>query len=130
MLKGRGNAFVSSSVKGVTFGCARYEKKIRGSTYVMFDTAGLNETDYGSVPAHQQLYKLMRQLEGGLTLLVYVMRAPRLKSSSKANYEVFYRGFCQSGVPIIIIITGLEHEPNMDKWWEPFRLFGQRHEFR
>src|ERR1700731_1292296 len=121
MLEGGMQAPVSMNLVGMTFASARYLKTIRGSTFTMFDTAGLNETIHGSVPpsrAIEQLYKLVHELrDDGISLLVYVMRAPRLKSTMKKNYEIFYDIFCQRSVPIVIIVTGLEVVGDVEKWW-------------
>jgi hypothetical protein len=99
----------------------------------VFDTVGLNKGSGGLVDdqaAIVGLYNLMQKLNNGLNLLVYVMHAPRYRftqmgkylphitQAAGQNYELFYNVFCQKKVPIVIIITGLENEENMDKWWE------------
>ena len=57
-------------------------------------------------------------LDDGVNLLVYVMRAPRIVATAKANYELFFETFCYGQVPIVIVVTGLEDKDDMDKWWE------------
>jgi len=118
---GEGIARVSSDAKGVTFQNERYEKDIRGSRFNIFDTVGLNEGAAGTVSAPKAiegLYRLMRSLDGGINLLVYVVRGPRIKSSIQKNYEMFYKIFCEKQVPIVLVITGLENEDDMDAWWD------------
>jgi hypothetical protein len=91
-----------------------------GQSATLWDTAGLDEGDAGRVPKSEaivQLYKLVRNLEDGVSLLMFVMRAPRIKSSAPQNWKLFQEVICQCNVPIVIAITGLEQEENMDKWW-------------
>ena len=57
----------------------------------------------------------MRGLNGGVSLLVYVVRDPRLSHSIRKNYELFYEIFCQK-VPIFLVISGLENEEDMEGW--------------
>jgi len=60
----------------------------------------------------------MRGLDDGVSLLVYVVRGPRLSPSIRKNYELFYEIFCEEKVPIVIVITGLENEEDMEGWWK------------
>ena len=123
MLPGPGDHFakVNGDAKGVTFRHERYEKDIGGCHLNIFDTVGLNEGCKGTVSAPRAiegLYRLMRGLDGGVSLLVYVVRGPRLKKSVRDNYEMFHEIFCEKKVPIVLVITGLEHEEDMDDWWK------------
>ena len=120
MLSGGREATVSSTAKGETFRHECYEKVIRGHCINIFDTVGLGEGRKGTVSAPKAiegLYRLMRGLDDGVSLLVYVVRGPRLSDSIRKNYELFYEIFCQKKVPIVLVITGLEHEEDMDGWW-------------
>ncbi|EDR06314.1 uncharacterized protein LACBIDRAFT_329003 [Laccaria bicolor S238N-H82] len=121
MLPGGRVAAVNGDAKGVTFRHERYVKDIGGCRLDIFDTVGLNEGAAGTVSAPQAiegLYRLMRGLDDGVSLLVYVVRGPRLKNSARKNYEMFYEIFCEKKVPIVLVITGLEHEDDMDEWWK------------
>ena len=118
---GSREAKVSSSAKGETFRHERYEKDIRGHRINVFDTVGLGEGKTGTVSAPkaiEALYRLMRGLNDGVSLLVYVVRGPRLSHSIRKNYELFYEIFCQKKVPIVLVVTGLENEEDMDSWWK------------
>jgi hypothetical protein len=120
MLNGDRNAAVSSGALGQTFSNERYVKNVNGRMLNIFDTAGLNEGKQGTVAAAdaiKNLYRLIRRLDNGVNLLVYVMRAPRIKETASKNYQLFYEKFCHKQVPVVIIITGLEEEENMDQWW-------------
>lgn len=121
MLPGGDEAAVNGDAKGVTFRHERYVKDIGGCLLNIFDTVGLNEGAAGTVSAPKAiegLYRLMRGLDNGVSLLVYVVRGPRLKNSARKNYEMFYEIFCEKKVPIVLVITGLEHEDDMDEWWK------------
>ena len=121
MLSGGCEAKVSSTAKGETFQHDRYDKYIGGHRISVFDTVGLGEGKKGTVSAAkaiEALYRLMRGLDDGVSLLVYVVRGPRLSDSIRKNYELFYEIFCEKKVPIVLVITGLEHEEDMDGWWK------------
>ena len=114
-------AKVNGDAKGVTFRHDRYVKEFGGCRLNIFDTVGLNEGARGTVSAPQAiegLYRLMRGLDDGVSLLVYVVRGPRLKNSARKNYEMFFEFFCEKKVPIVLVITGLENEEDMDEWWK------------
>ena len=87
----------------------------------MFDTVGLGEGRSGTISAPkavEALYQLMRGLDDGVSLLVYVVRGPRFSDTIRKNYELFRDIFCQKKVPAGLVITGLEHEEDMDGWWK------------
>jgi hypothetical protein len=94
---------------------------VAGSTFHIYDTAGLNEGEKGRVPSTEaivQLYSLLQSLDTGVNLLVFCMRGPRLKSVAHHNWRFFHDIVCQHKVPIVLAITGLEHEVVMDDWWQ------------
>ncbi|KDQ58358.1 hypothetical protein JAAARDRAFT_176274 [Jaapia argillacea MUCL 33604] len=113
-------AGMSSGATGCTFHSQRYTIDIGGSNYNIYDTAGLDEGDQGKVPKDEalvQLYKLLCSLESGVSLLIFCMRAPRLKGSAPGNWRFFQEIICQGKVNIALIVTGLELEDPMDGWW-------------
>ena len=113
-------ADTSSGAKGCTFESRNFDIDVGGHPMTIWDTAGLDEGDAGRIPKSEaavQLYKLLRKLSDGVSLLMFVMRAPRIKSSVPQNWKLFHEIICQKKVPIIIVITGLENEDNMDEWW-------------
>jgi GTP-binding protein EngB required for normal cell division len=121
MLPGGPVAIVKSDARGVTFEHIRYEKDIGGRRLHIFDTVGLNEGAVGTMSAAkaiEELYRLMLGLDDGVSLLVYVMRGPRIKGPFRKNYKLFYEIFCRKKVPIVLVITGLEQEDDMDDWWK------------
>ena len=121
MLQGESGAIVSDQATGVTFDNTSYVKTIRGTTFRVLDTIGLNEGTAGTTTARDAikgLYNLIRQLEDGINLLVCVMRAPRVPHSVQQNYRMFFEVLCNRQVPIVIIVTGLEEKENMEQWWD------------
>jgi hypothetical protein len=119
MFDGGKEANVDNGALGVTFEHEFYEKRINGSTFRVFDTVGLNEGTAGTVTAPKAiagLYNLIAQLDDGVSLLVYVMRAPRIRATTQKNYDLF-RMLCDGEVPIVMAVTGLEDMDNMDEWW-------------
>jgi 50S ribosome-binding GTPase len=91
-----------------------------GTPIKLWVTAGLNEEDNGTPNAKHtiiNLYKLVKRLEDGISLLVYCVRGPGIKNSITRNYRLFHHGLCQQKVPIVLVVTGLEGENPMDAWW-------------
>ena len=81
-------------------------------------------------PAQQaitNLVALVRQLSandsraGGVSLLVYCIRGTRLREIIRVNYDLFWGIICNEQVPIVLVITGLENEDDMDSWWRDNR---------
>ncbi|EGN94173.1 hypothetical protein SERLA73DRAFT_144638 [Serpula lacrymans var. lacrymans S7.3] len=122
MIAGSDIAGVSGEALGHTFDSIAYGVKVDGIPMTIWDTAGLNEGDNGTVTAQQavfNLHKLVHNLRNeGVHLLVYCIRGTRFRDVLRANYEIFHLGICQCMVPIVIVITGLEHEDPMERWWE------------
>jgi hypothetical protein len=119
MLAGANVAATSNDAIGCTFENTRYE--LNDLVHIC-DTTGLNESRVG---------KLIRDLahSGGIDLLVFVVRGgPGVTSSTVRNCELFYEAICRKEVPIVVVITGLEYEQDMDVWWkrneQAFRGYG------
>jgi len=114
-------AAVSDSANGVTFQNQCYVRQIDDNKVHIFDTVGLGEATYGTVSnesAIQQLYTLMRSLATGVDLLVFVIRGPRITGMMQQNYKVFYEIFCQKKVPIMLVVTHMEHmDDNEQNAW-------------
>ncbi|KDQ55076.1 hypothetical protein JAAARDRAFT_340664 [Jaapia argillacea MUCL 33604] len=113
-------AKISSDARGCTFESTAYHIRVSNADMRIYDTAGLGEADQGTVSATlaiANLYKLIRSLDSGINLLVYVIRGNRLKEMTTKNYQMFYDIFCKKKVPIVLVVTGLEGEDDMDQWW-------------
>jgi hypothetical protein len=110
----------SSSATGCTFNSTPYRYDLSGHNFVLWDTAGLNEGDQGTVTltnALKSLYALLKSLEGGVSLLVFCMRGPRINDTAQKNWQLFHEIICQKEVPIAMAVTYLENEEPMDAWW-------------
>jgi GTP-binding protein EngB required for normal cell division len=120
---GRSIAATSSGAKGCTFHHKKYELQVEDTQYAIWDTAGLDEGTYGTVPAEiaeEHLKLLLRDLTraNGIHLLVYCVRATRLRKTLLNNYNLFYSAICRKKVPIVAVVTGLEnYEEEMADWW-------------
>ncbi|KAK7472062.1 hypothetical protein VKT23_000176 [Stygiomarasmius scandens] len=98
----------------------KYTIKIEDQAYNIHDTTGLSEGhDRSSLSqeAKNQLKGLIRNLDDGISLLVFCLRAPRITDGAAKNYAMFYRELCGSRVPIVIVVTGLENEIDTEEWW-------------
>ncbi|XP_006457090.1 hypothetical protein AGABI2DRAFT_195962 [Agaricus bisporus var. bisporus H97] len=121
MLSDDNVAMVSNLATGCTFESTPHAVFIDGVPYTLWDTAGLNEGNTGSVPADQALHylrDLVDKLKDGVSLLVYCIRGSRYRDIIKVNYDLFTEIICQGEVPVVIVVTGLENEERMEGWWE------------
>ncbi|KAJ8597173.1 hypothetical protein M405DRAFT_928237 [Rhizopogon salebrosus TDB-379] len=87
----------------------------------LYNTAGLNEPTMSNanyVDALVKAHKLIQSLQekGGIHGLLFCMRG-RMSNTVQQNYRLFYEFLCQKQVPVALVITGLENEPDMDDWW-------------
>ena len=114
-------ADTASSARGVTFQSKAYDRTVSGFRLKLYDTAGLGEGETGTVATTDvvgNLYSLMCALSGGIDLLIFVIRGPRITSSISRNYKMFHDIFCRKQVPVILVVTGMEDEEDTNKWWE------------
>jgi len=122
MILGSDKAEVANRARGVTFESTVHPVEIYGKPYNLHDTVGLGEQSGGTVDSAKavgNLYHLVTDLSnsGGVNLLVFVIRQGRLTETIHKNYVLFYHGFCDSKVPIVINVTYCEYVEPMDKWW-------------
>ena len=127
MLNGNPLLPVNDGAEGVVFNHATCEKTISGQTYRVFETVSINKLGRGWLgrndtrAAKEQLIKIIKGLDTGLNLLVYVMRAGEIMKTAADNYRLFHDVVCEGRVPIVVVITKLElrvDEPGgMDHWW-------------
>ena len=111
-------AAVSSRSCGETFDHREYRLLHQSDHYILHDTPGLNEVlTTPSKVAVMTLCDLATRLKGGVHLLLYVVRGPRIEESSLQNYRLFKDVICGGKVPICLIVTGLENEDSPEQWW-------------
>jgi energy-coupling factor transporter ATP-binding protein EcfA2 len=120
MIAGAELAPISNGAAGCTFEHHAYILPVHGRKFQFFDTAGLNEGEMGTVErsvAIAKLYKFLTRLNGGINLLMFCVRGPRIKDATHQNWKVFHEILCKKQVPTVLVVTGLEHEENLDDWW-------------
>ena len=98
-----------SEVSG-TRSCAGYTIQIGGLVYDVYDTPGVDAPGLRPDPVTQ----LVESLQDGVSLLVFCLRG-RITEDAVAIYQHFSRRLKR--VPVVIVITGLEHEDPMESWW-------------
>jgi predicted GTPase len=105
-----------------------------GCDYKVFDTIGLEEPQLG-MKAYLEVivnaYNLITKLnsEGGIDLLIFCVRAGRVTATLQNNYRLFYEWLCEEKVPVVLVLTGLEREPdNMEDWWTRNKHIFQQYE--
>ncbi len=120
LIAGKAVAKMSSRAVGCTFESTRFTVNIGDKKFHLHDTAGLDEGQGGTIAKHGaivQCYELLRKLHTGVNLLIFCMRAPRIKESCAQNWKLFWDVICQRRISVILAITGLENEVKMDDWY-------------
>lgn len=79
--------------------------------------------------AVNQLINLLKSLENGVSLLVFVMEKGRIKKSLDENYKLFVEAICMGKVPVVLVITHCEMEPVLGKWWEDNRQYFDKYRY-
>ncbi|KAH7925663.1 hypothetical protein BV22DRAFT_415404 [Leucogyrophana mollusca] len=107
---------ISSGAARCTPHYVRYPVRIQGAPFNLYDTAELEKEGRGDVDIVAQLYKLMIDLEDGVSLLVFCMGGPRIRVPTYSNWQISHEIFGKN-VPIVIVITHLEQDVPMDNCW-------------
>jgi tRNA U34 5-carboxymethylaminomethyl modifying GTPase MnmE/TrmE len=116
-------AITSNDLTSCTLCWKEYSIEFGGESYKVFDTVGLEEPQLGIpqyLDAIENAYRLIQDLkkQGGIDLLLFCMRAGRLTSTLQSNYRLFHEFLCDKDIPVVVVITHLEHEKGkMDDWW-------------
>lgn len=120
LIAGRQIAETSSEAKGPIFQSQKYSIYLNSLPVNLWETSGLIGGEEGELAARQALtnvFELIRHWTGGVSMLVYCVRGPRIKETTIYNYKMFYQGLFQGEIPIVLVVTGLEQEDPMDAWW-------------
>jgi tRNA U34 5-carboxymethylaminomethyl modifying GTPase MnmE/TrmE len=122
LMAGQEKARASPDVGRCTLQWQEHLVTFDGFVYKVFDTVGLEEPQLGTKAYLDNImdtYNLIRRLknEGGIDLLLYCVRAGPVTSTLQTNYRLFYEWLCENKVPIVLVLTGLENEKNMEDWW-------------
>lgn len=87
----------------------------------LYDTAGLSESDEGSMPtakAFVQLIKLCYAIPNGINLLIFCHPKGRLSTDQfKKNYRVFKEDLCENKIPSLLVITHCDDDSPLNTWW-------------
>ena len=67
--------------------------------------------------ALKKLTNLLKSLQDGVSLLVFVMEKGRIKKSLEENYKLFVDAICMNLVPVVLVITHCEQEAEPGVWW-------------
>ncbi|KAG2072306.1 hypothetical protein BDR04DRAFT_1096909 [Suillus decipiens] len=94
-----------------------------GTQYNIFDTMGIENPEIEPREYRQSIKnasRLLRELDacGGTNLLVYCIKKGRDNSALRSNYQLFREVLYQRRVPIVMVVTCLEEENVMERWWD------------
>ncbi|KAF9222664.1 kinase-like protein [Gyrodon lividus] len=123
LISGSNVADVSNDAGACTRTIACYETTIRGAAFKLWDTRGLGEGFFdflfrGSSEGELKKFLRARHQNGELDLLVYCVRGSRAHDALVKNYNTFCAITRRLAAPVVIVVTNLERENNMDGWWE------------
>ena len=111
---------VNNDARGCTLGTEQLDPIEHGNCqYVFSDTAGLNETDKGTVTNEQALKniaQLIRTARIGFNLIIFVIRSGTIHGTDKANYDLFFEILTHKKIPIMCVITNCENEDSMTEY--------------
>lgn len=145
------NLMVGKDVAGTFCGiepCTKswqeYPVNFNGESYRVFDTVGLCAESCGvfdtaevnrphDLDAIKNARSLIQALdkEGGIDLLLFcVSGAGKLNAMQQRNYRLFYEFLCGKKVPIVLAITKLERELDMENWWTRNKKFFRKKKIR
>jgi len=116
-----GNVVTPISEVTGTRSCSVYPILIGELVYNVYDTPGLDALGLGTDP----VTKLIRDMHDGVDLLVFCLQG-RITEDTVAIYKHFSWPLLVN-VPVIAVITGLEHEDPMQSWWTKNQAAFKRH---
>jgi hypothetical protein len=133
MLDGGPPLPTNGNAEGVGVARAPCMKEISGQTYRVFELTPRWTKSWWKWQVNmandvrQRLTEIIKSPDTRPNVLVYIMRAPEIPSTAQKNYRIFFEDVCRKQVPIVIIVTCLEHrERDMDEWWnENESAFGE-----
>jgi len=122
LVVGKHVAETSCDADGCTQDAQHYDISLDGRRIRLHDTAGLNEPTLelaGYLDAVGKAQRMLINLErsGGISLLVFCMRAGRITASGQKVYRLFESVMCERRVPVAIVVTHLESEGRLEDWW-------------
>jgi predicted GTPase len=128
------NEATSASAMGCTFEtkCLTGSDPL-GNNYSFWDTCGLNEPSGGRVEKKEAILKLIeliKSLNDGLSLILYVRKAEALTELDQKNLELI-TVFTENKIPVLIVNTNAdgERETVMNWWKRNEHIFRQNDKF-
>ncbi|KAF8840483.1 kinase-like protein [Paxillus ammoniavirescens] len=122
LIAGSSVAGTNNDVEACTRVSASYPATIRNEPFILWDTHGLSDASFArslfNGSAEKKLNKFLqeRHQKREIDLLVYCIHG-----GHKALLK-YYNTFClktrRLAVPVVIVVTNLEREKNMEDWWE------------
>lgn len=122
MIAGKDVASVSSDANAGTsaFESSMYNEASQDMPLKFWETEGIDggaSGDLAATTAASYLYDLIQHLKDGVSLLVFCVRGPRVTGNDARNFQIFHEKIFQKRVSIILVLTGLEAEDEIDDWW-------------
>jgi predicted GTPase len=123
LVVGHSAAEVSSGIDSCTLDYRSYKINTGLHQFLVWDTVGFNGTHIGHNVcgmAIENAVRLIRDLhkQGGVDLLVFCKKNGRLSPSELNNLRLFQEFLCEGQIPVAFIITHLERQNPMEKWWD------------
>ncbi|KZP32050.1 P-loop containing nucleoside triphosphate hydrolase protein [Athelia psychrophila] len=116
MIAGKDVVETSSDLPRCTFDSKPYPAKLDESlTVTLWDTEGLDEGSRYDNDTIRRVCELILRLEKGVILLIFCLR-DKIQAGTVENYEML-RNICHPTVPMVVVVAGLEREPNKVEWW-------------
>lgn len=123
LVVGQQIAEVSSGIESCTLDSRSYKINTGLYQFLFWDTVGLNGLHIGHDvcgKAIENAVHLVRDLhrQGGIDLLIFCKKFGRLTPSELNTFRLFQEFLCEGQIPVAFIITHLESQNPMEKWWE------------
>lgn len=121
LIVGHPVAETSSGIGSCTLASRSHKINTGLHQFMVWDTVGLNGMQIGhDIKTMENAAHLVRDLhrQGGIDLLVFCKKSGRFMASECSSLRVFQEYLCEGQIPVAFIITHLESEDPMEKWWE------------
>ena len=123
LLVGDSVAETSSGINRCTLDFRSYKIKTGTQQFYIWDTVGFNGIEIRHDMCERAIENAIRLVhdlsrQGGIDLLVFCKKHGRHTPSELNFYKLFEEFLCKGQVPVAVVITHLEFQNPMDKWWE------------
>jgi hypothetical protein len=115
MLAGKEIFKVDAGMSGMSFRKQGCVVKFDQQPMNVYDITGLSEVGNAPREAFRRLYDLLHDL-GRVNVVIFVTRF-RITNSTLDNYRFMREIFGGEKVPVVVAITGREHERDNENWW-------------